>query len=93
MPKRLLSRALLLAGLAPGLAACASPGEIREARIERDRAVCEELGFEIGSEGFVLCVLIQDTNRRIDQVHQRLQFLESDLRWIDRFDRPFYRHR
>lgn len=82
--------ATILAPLA--LAACANPTEVREAQIERDRILCEELGFEPGSENFALCTLLQDTNRRIDRVDQRMFLLESDFRRYDMFARRPFRY-
>jgi hypothetical protein len=86
------------AALVPLLAvsACATPEQIQaalEARAERDRIVCEELGFEPGTDSYTLCLLIQDTNRRIDLANQQLRWLESDLRRQELLDSRFHRWR
>jgi hypothetical protein len=89
---RLVSRLGILA-LVLAVAGCANPQEIREARAERDRIVCEELGFEPGTETYLLCILIQDTNRRVDFANSQLRFLESDLRRWELLDSRYYRRR
>ena len=88
-PGPALRRLALLASLA--LAACASPEEIREAQLAHDRVACEDVGLEPGSESFTLCLLLQDTNRRLDHIGQRVYLMESDLRRLELLDRPFLR--
>lgn len=58
-----------------------------------DRAACDAAGFEPGSDAHGLCLLLQDTNRRLDSVERRLGFLELDLRthFPSRFG-PCYRN-
>lgn len=68
------------------LAAC-TPGPTAEELRAMDMAACDEAGFEPGSDAHRLCLLLQETNRRLDMVGRRLDFLELDVRNF--FNRPF----
>ena len=68
-------RALSLAGLALALAACTQPAD-PVALAEGDRLACNEAGFDAESDAYRLCLLLQQTNRRLDMVDRRLDFLE-----------------
>jgi hypothetical protein len=62
-----------------GLAACEAgptPQEIQAINM----AVCDEAGFEPGSDAFGLCLQLQQTNRRIEALERRLTFIELDVR-------------
>ena len=76
----------LLAGAAVllGLAACQTgptPEELQAA----DLAACDAAGFEPGSDAHGLCLLLQNTNRRLASLERRLNFLELDVRSFGRF--------
>ena len=54
---------------------------------EHDRTACEELGFERDSDSWKLCLLLQDQNRRLAYIENRIGFIELDV------DRYGYLHR
>lgn len=67
------------------LAACETgptPEEIRA----MDVAACDAAGFEAESDAHRLCLLLQNTNRRLDVLDRRMNFLELDVRSY--FNRP-----
>ncbi len=45
-----------------------------------DIAACSAAGFQSGSDAERLCLLLQETNRRLEWVERRLNFLEVDSR-------------
>lgn len=70
---------LALVCLCLGLAACETgptPEEIQAFNM----VVCDEAGFEPGSDAFGLCLQLQQTNRRIEALERRLTFIELDVR-------------
>lgn len=52
-----------------------------------DVAACDAAGFEADSDAYRLCLLLQNTNRRLEVLDRRLNFLELDVR--TRFNRSF----
>jgi hypothetical protein len=62
-----------------GLAACTTGPTAEEVRA-MDLAACDAAGFETGSDAHGLCVLLQATNRRLEAVERRLNFIELDVR-------------
>ena len=74
-PAALLTGLLLLAGCA------AAARETPEERTARRNADCTAAGLKPDSEGFRLCLLIQETNERLDTVERRLRFIEQDTRF------------
>lgn len=61
------------------LGACEAGPTIEELRAG-DIAACSAAGFEAGSDAEGLCLLLQQTNRRLDGLERRLSFLELDVR-------------
>ncbi len=61
------------------LGACEAPPTAEELRIA-DIAACSGAGFQSGSDAERLCLLLQETNRRLEGVERRLNFLEVDTR-------------
>lgn len=78
-------RALLGLALVLLLAACETGPTPEELRA-MDSAACDLAGFEAESDAYRLCLLLQSTNRRLDVLDRRLNFLELDVR--TRFNRP-----
>ena len=73
------ARGLAFIGLCLGLAACET-GPTPEEIQAFERAVCDEAGFEQGSDAFLLCLQLQMTNRRIEALERRLTFIELNVR-------------
>ncbi len=76
--------ALPLKALAAGavfglLAACQSAAEHRAAFEEEIRASCTEQGFAVDSDAFRLCLLLETTNVRLQNIERRLDILDMDL--------------
>lgn len=63
------------------VAACAGVRETPEERVARLNADCTAAGFQRDSEAFRLCLLIQQTNERLEVVERRLRFIEQDTRF------------
>ena len=61
------------------LAACETGPTVQEVRAF-DTAACDAAGFEAGSDAHGLCLLLQSTNRRLESVERRLNFIELDVR-------------
>jgi hypothetical protein len=72
-PAALLAALLLLAGCT---AAARETPEERTARLNAD---CTAAGFKSDTEAFRLCLLIQQTNDRLDSVERRLRFIDQDI--------------
>jgi hypothetical protein len=73
-------RALYALGAAvPILAACTAGPTVEEVQAF-DMAACDTAGFEAGSDAHGLCLLLQSTNRRLEAVERRLNFIELDVR-------------
>ena len=72
------------------LAGCATAPVETPAEAQARRAVsCEqEVGIARDTPEFRLCVLLQQTNDRLDAVERRLRFIEQDVR----FGGPYYRY-
>lgn len=80
-----------LAAALPLLAASCTPAaEIERQMAEANRAGCQEAGFAEDSDAWKLCLLLQDSNRRLEALERRLLWLETDLRLFDRYP---YRYR
>jgi hypothetical protein len=69
---------LVLLGLL--LSACVSQEEIERAVAEQQQADCLAAGFETSSDAYKLCLLLQQTNRRIETVERRLSYIELNQR-------------
>ncbi|MDX6751572.1 hypothetical protein SH611_17340 [Geminicoccaceae bacterium 1502E] len=82
-------RALALA-LVSLSAACTPAAEIERQMEEASREGCLEAGFAETSDAWKLCLLLQDSNRRLEAMERRLLWLESDIRF---HDRPWYGYR
>lgn len=84
---RLGPAVLVLAAGAAALAGCATaPLETpEEARVRRMMS-CEEAGFATGTPELRLCLLLRETNERLEVMERRLRFIEQDVR----FSRPYY---
>ncbi|MEZ5862326.1 MAG: hypothetical protein R3D28_25720 [Geminicoccaceae bacterium] len=61
------------------LGACEAAPTVEELRTT-DAAACSGAGFASGSDAHGLCLLLQETNRRLEAVERRLNFLEVDVR-------------
>ena len=72
-------RGLAILGLCLGLAACET-GPTPEEIQAFEQAICDEAGFEQGSDAFRLCLQLQMTNRQIQALERRLTFLELNVR-------------
>ncbi len=72
-PAALLTALLLLAGCT------AAARETSEERTARLNAGCTAAGFKPDTESFRLCLLIQQTNDRLDSVERRLRFIDQDI--------------
>lgn len=82
----MMRRLVVVIGLAGVLGACQT-GPTMEEVVARDRAACDIAGFEPGSDAHGLCLLLQSTDRRLEAVERRLNFLELDIRSFSRFGR------
>jgi hypothetical protein len=76
-------RPLAAAALGLGLAACQT-GPTQQEVQAFDTAACDAAGFEAGSDAHGLCLLLQSTNRRLESVERRLNFIELDVRAFGR---------
>jgi hypothetical protein len=74
---------LAAVALALGLAACQTGPTLQEVQAF-DTAACDAAGFEAGSDAHGLCLLLQSTNRRLELVERRLNFIELDVRSFGR---------
>jgi hypothetical protein len=72
-PAALLTTLLLLAGCTTVVR------ETPEQRTARLNADCAAAGFTPDTESFRLCLLIQQTNDRLDSVERRLRFIDQDI--------------
>ena len=70
---------LLAVALSGPLAGCAQVAETPQQVAERRAADCGQLGFTPDSEGYRLCLLLQDTNERLGYLERRLAWIESDV--------------
>jgi hypothetical protein len=61
------------------LAGCQT-GPTPEEQQALDIVACDEAGFEPGSDAHGLCLLLQRTNRRLEALERRLNFIELDVR-------------
>jgi hypothetical protein len=61
------------------LVGCAQLVETPEQVAERRQESCTQAGFAEGSEGYRLCLLIQETNERLALLERRLAYMESDV--------------
>ena len=70
-----------IAAIALGLllTACETGPTVQEVRAF-DTAACDAAGFEAGSDAHGLCLLLQSTNRRLESLERRLDFIELDVR-------------
>jgi hypothetical protein len=76
-----------LAGLAVLVAGCATaPVETPAEALARRRGNCEQAGFAPDTPELRLCLLLQETNERLDVMERRLRFIEQDVQ----FPRPYF---
>lgn len=73
-----LTAAVLLAG-------CVPAAEIEREIAEANRLGCAEAGFEAGTDAWRLCLLLQDSNRRLEAMERRMLWLESEVWSLDRY--------
>jgi hypothetical protein len=85
---RYAGAAFFLLPITGALAGCAMlpPAETPEEAQARRSLSCQQAGIPEGSPEFRLCVLLQQTNERLDAVERRLGWIEQDVR----FPPPFY---
>ena len=75
-----MSRPLFaIAAVAILVSGCQTGPTVEELRAV-DVAACDTAGFEPGSDAHGLCLLLQDTNRRLATLERRLDFIELDVR-------------
>ena len=76
-------RSYLAALLVPAaLAGCNLPPAETPAEAAARRSVsCAEAGFVRDTPEFKLCLLLQDTNERLEAVERRLRFIEQEQRF------------
>jgi hypothetical protein len=61
---------------------CALPPQETPAEaLARRQLSCTEAGFQEGTPDFRLCVLLQQTNERLENVERRLGWIEQDVRF------------
>lgn len=75
-----MRRALFALGAAVAILAACTTGPTVEEVQAFDLAACDAAGFEAGSDAHGLCILLQSTNRRLEAVERRLNFIELDVR-------------
>ena len=76
------SRLLIAAGSLLLISGCAAvQKESPEAYAARLQANCTEAGFQPDTESYRLCLLIQDTNERLDTVERQLRYVDMNTRW------------
>lgn len=85
---RYLLASLLLLIVAMALAGCAAlpQPETPEQALTRRTATCQQAGIGESTPEFRLCLLLQQTNERLDAVERRLSWIEQDVR----FPPPYY---
>lgn len=71
------------------LGGCVSQAEMQQQIAESHRQSCLTDGFKEGTDNYKLCLLLQETNRRIDALNGRVAVLEANTRWVNRYG-PFY---
>jgi hypothetical protein len=75
-------RWLAVVAAAPLLVGCTLPPQETPAEaLARRQLSCTEAGFQKDTPDFRLCVLLQQTNERLDSVERRLGWIESDVRF------------
>jgi hypothetical protein len=73
------SRLLTAAGILLLINGCATvQKESPEAYAARLQASCTEAGFQRDTESYRLCLLIQDTNERLDAVEQQVRYVDMN---------------
>jgi hypothetical protein len=71
------SRHLIAAGILLLISGCATvQKESPEVYAARLQANCTEAGFQRDTESYRLCLLIQNTNERLDAVEQQLRYVD-----------------
>jgi hypothetical protein len=64
------------------LAGCTMPPfETPAEALARRQVSCTEAGFSEGTPDFRLCLLLQQTNERLEAVERRLIWIEQDTSW------------
>ena len=77
----MLSRLLIAAGILLLISGCAAvQKESPEAYAAHLQANCTEAGFQRDTENYRLCLLIQDTNVRLDGVERQLRYVDTNTR-------------
>ncbi len=72
------SRLLTAAGIFLLISGCAAAQkESPEAYAARLQASCTEAGFQRDTESYRLCLLLQDTNERLDAVEQQVCYVDT----------------
>jgi hypothetical protein len=72
------SRLLTAAGILLLINGCATvQKESPEAYAARLQASCTEAGFQRDTESYRLCLLLQDTNERLDAVEQQVRYVDT----------------
>ena len=88
--RRRLGWTLLAA--AAGIGGCAlPPQETPVEALARRQLSCTEAGFQAGTPDFRLCVLLQQTNERLENVERRLGWIEQEVRFPPPYvGRPYW---
>jgi hypothetical protein len=81
------ARSALLAAWGLTVAGCAAaPVETPAETLARRTVNCREAGFPADTPELRLCLLLQETNDRLDVMERRLRFIEQDVQ----FPRPYF---
>ena len=75
-PGRLAGAALLALST---LGACQSAEEYAKVLAEERQAACQARGFDPGRQNFELCLMMQETRQRLEQVERRIDLLDSQI--------------
>ncbi|MCS6878484.1 MAG: hypothetical protein NZP72_09305 [Geminicoccaceae bacterium] len=58
---------------------CRTIAELEQAAREARAADCKAAGFVEGTDPFRLCLMIRETNERIERVERRIDFLDTEI--------------
>jgi hypothetical protein len=74
------------------LVGCSLPAQETPAEaLARRQLSCTEAGFQAGTPDFRLCMLLQQTNERLENVERRLGWIEQDVRFPPPYvGRPYW---
>jgi hypothetical protein len=76
---------------APLLGCTMPPQETPAEALARRQVSCSEAGFQKDTPDFRLCVLLQQTNERLENVERRLGWIENEVRFPPPYvGRPYW---